>query len=186
MSYPIRMVSIDPSSNHVGIAVSEFDKDFNTMMVVDVTTIHLAKLVNRYEKEMMDVFSEKIAKLHILREAITKYLHAWNPCVIVSEGPYMGEFAVAYAALVESISAIRAGIKDYDPSLILNIIDPATVKKGAGVSGKSGDKELMRVAIDLKSDLTLTTPSILLDEHAIDAVLVGYCYFKDKIKKEEK
>lgn len=182
MDYPVRMVSIDPGTNSVGIAVCEFSADWTQMVVVDATTIDLQRLLLRYEKTRAGIWGDRRAKLYILREAITRYLDAWRPVVVCSEAPYMGRFPQAFAALVEAMSAIAAGVSEYDPSLRMATWDPASVKQAMGVNGRSGDKELMRRAITLRPDIVMCTPIELLDEHAVDAICVGYTQFCNHIR----
>jgi hypothetical protein len=111
--------------------------------------------------------------------AVANYARAWEIERAVSESPYMGKFPAAYAALVSCINAIRSGCSNYDPTLYLDIIDPATIKKQLGVPGNSGDKSLITKAIE-KSE-TIDTSLIdlsILDEHSVDSIAVGHAYLK--------
>lgn len=182
MTYPVRMVSIDPGTNNVGLAVCEFNADMTQMFVVDAMTIDLQRLLLRYEKPRADVWGDRHAKLHILTGAITRYLDAWRPVVVCSESPYMGRFPQAYAALVEAMTSLSMGLRAYDPSIRLATWEPSAVKLAMGVNGRSGDKELMRRAITLRPDIVMCVPLELLDEHAVDAVCVGYTQFCNQIR----
>ena len=88
--------------------------------------------------------------------------------------------SAAYAALVECLDAVRRAVIKYDETLSLTVIDPARVKKAIGVSGKSGDKTLVRAALSTMEAFTLMTDISLdkLDEHAIDAIAVGLAFRK--------
>lgn len=102
---------------------------------------------------------------------------------VASECPYMGRFPQAYAALTECLTSIRSAVHDYDPTLVLHEIDPATVKMNVNVNGKSGDKQLMTNAVTelIKTGRILNTGLVnigLLDEHAIDAIAVGYAHIR--------
>ena len=182
MTHPIRMVSIDPGTNTVGVAVSEFNNDMTKMVVVDAMTIDLQRLLLRYEKTRAGIWGDRHAKLYILKDAIARYLDAWRPVVVCSESPYMGRFPQVYAALTEAMTALSAGLYTYDPSIRLATWEPSAVKLAMGVNGRSGDKELMRRAITLRPDIVMCTPIELLDEHAVDAVCVGYTHFCNHIR----
>lgn len=182
LNAPIRIFSIDPGTNNLGFAMCEVSPDFNTLTVVDATTVKLMKLLNREEQSRAEYFGDKIAKLHLIRKAVARYADAWEPLALVSETPYMGQFAQAYGALMECYCSIRLGIADYNKSMILHGIDPSTVKCSVGVNGKSNDKNLMRIALTKLPDLILNVSLWELDEHAIDAIAVNYSYFKNKVK----
>lgn len=179
---PIRLFSIDPGSNHVGFAMSEISSDFKSITVVDATTVNLPKLLNRNEQPRAKLFGDKVAKLHILRHAVTRYAEAWNPLCVVSETPYMGKFPQAYGALMECYFSIRLGLSDYNRSMILHGIDPSSVKASVGVNGRSDDKELVRKALLKLPDLILDVQLLHLDEHAIDAIAVAYSYYKSNVR----
>ena len=87
-----------------------------------------------------------------------------------------------YAALTEAMTALSAGLYTYDPSIRLATWEPSAVKLAMGVNGRSGDKELMRSAITLRPDIVMCTPIELLDEHAVDAICVGYTQFCNHIR----
>lgn len=182
MHTPLRILSADPGSTMMGLAITEISPDFKTLTVVDATTVNLAKLLNRNEQSRAELFGDKVTKLHILRQAVSKYAEAWEPLIAIAETPYKGRFAQAYAVLTECYSAIRLGLYDHNPAMVLNGIDPSSVKASVGVNGRSGDKELMRAALLNLPDLVLTIPLVLLDEHAIDAIAVGYSYFRSQVR----
>lgn len=179
---PMRMVSIDPGTSTIGVAVHEFDDRLLKMIVVDAATIDAGFLAHRYYEDRVRTHGDKHARLYALRIAILRYLNAWSPATVCCEAPYMGRFPQAYGALVESISAIRYGIELYDPAMRLYLFDPATVKVAVGVSGKSGDKNAIRGAIRRQADLELRVNVDLLDEHAVDAIAVGYTHFASNIR----
>lgn len=185
-TYPdvFRILSIDPGSYTMGVAISEYDFDANIFKVIDATTISLDKLIDK-NSTLFQVHGEKVARLVTVESAISKMLFAWRPSVVVCESPYMGQFPQAFASLVECVSSVRRAVMRYVETLPLHVIDPATVKKNVGVSGKSGDKDKMSVAITKQSDLSFSTDVNVeeLDEHSVDAVAVGYAYYRMNIVK---
>lgn len=181
---PVRLLSFDPGSTMVGLAVSEFDDDYTTMRVIHAETIDLVRL-QRFSHDMYaQKHGERATRLHILSTVVWRSARAWKPCFFCSEAPYLGRFPQAYAALVESIEAIHAGLRVYDALQPFPTIDPATVKNRVGVNGRSGDKELMRQAIQQQGDLTLGIDVSELSEHAVDAIAVGYAYFVANLRRD--
>lgn len=177
-----RIVATDPGTSTLGVAVLSITD--SGLMVEHATTLVLGKLARNYPL-IVEKHSERIAKLYATTDAVLKLLLAWQPTYVASEGPYMGSFPTAYAALVESVDAIRRAVIRYDPYLDFSVTDPASVKKAIGVSGKSGDKELVRAAVSKHATLTLHPEVNLseLDEHAIDAIAVGLHFYLTHLKR---
>ena len=169
-----RIVAFDPGTNRLGAAVLDYNKEQGTHLVEYATTFNIGTLFKQYPV-VIETFGERVAKQYAARCAVEKFLVAWNPSAVASESPYMGSFPQAYMALVECIDAIRRACKAWNPFQPLIAIDPATVKKSLGVSGKSGDKEAIRNALAKRSSLSFDKEVSLdhLDEHAIDAIAVG-------------
>lgn len=174
----IRMLSIDPGAYTMGVCLSEIDPNLRTMRPIHVVTIDMTKLMRgEIQKEMETVYGARAVRMHCIEKSITKIIEAWQPELVISEAPYLGSFAQAYASLVESVSAIRRAVLSHDPDMRFIQIDPASVKKGIGVSGKSGDKSLMRPALIRQKNLVLDKINIeTLDEHSVDSIAVGFTF----------
>ena len=182
MGRPVRIISFDPGTNKTGVAISEVSDDLTHIRIIHACTINLDKMVRRDGSDKADQMGDKHAKLAILKQAAYRLIVAWAVDFACSESPYMGSFPSAYAALTECLDTIRDAVHEYDPSMELYTIDPATVKKAMGVSGKSGDKNAMREAICSpfieQQGLILEVDIDTMDEHAVDAGCVNYCYFR--------
>lgn len=169
-----RIVSFDPGTGSLGIAVLDYNAENKTHVVEYAATAPIDK---QYRKQLLliEKFGDRIAKLQTVKEVVSSILNYWEPSLVASEAPYMGRFPQAYAALVECVDAIRKGTNEYDIFMPLKTIDPATVKKTLGVSGKSGDKTLILKALEKREDLLFKEGVNLhsLDEHALDAIAVG-------------
>jgi Holliday junction resolvasome RuvABC endonuclease subunit len=173
-----RIVGIDPGTNTLGVASLGFDLEQKTLALEEATTFTANHLTHRFPG-MVDVHGERFARIHTHRCRLLEYFQTRQPHAIASESPFFGRLAQPYAALTECVYGIRLAVQDYDCLKPLNTYDPATVKKNIGVSGKSGDKDAMRRAV-------LALPFIqphqhpylaTIDEHAIDAIAVGYSHF---------
>jgi Holliday junction resolvasome RuvABC endonuclease subunit len=172
-----RILSIDPGTNTLGVAILRIQGP-NTALEY-AFTLQVGKLYTRYPL-IIENHGDKVAKLYTVQQDLLKLMEAWKPTYLVSEGPFMGSFPAAYAALVECLDAIRRAVLKYDETLPLTVISPSIVKKSIGVSGKSGDKTLVRAALSTKEAFTIMTDISLnnLDEHAIDAIAVGLAFRK--------
>lgn len=177
-----RILSIDPGGTTAGFCITDYDDVTGKSYVVDAHTVHLDKLVKQYYSDECKFYGEKITRLYALKDAVFKVLESWEPFYIVSEGPYMGSFVTAFASLTSCVTAIRFAARELSGYKDVTVIDPATVKKSIGVSGKSGDKNLVRLAIS-KRDITYTNVSLDdLDEHSVDAIAVGQWFIDTCIR----
>lgn len=178
-----RILSIDPGGTTAGFCITDYDEVNDACYIMDAFTVHLDKLVKQQYSNELNFYGEKITKLFALKDVTQKVLSTWQPYYIVSEGPYLGSFVTAFASLTSCVCAIRFAVREYSSYKDLTVIDPATVKKAIGVSGKSGDKELVRLAIAKRplfyTDITLDK----IDEHSVDAIAVGQWYIDTHIRR---
>lgn len=180
----IRIMSIDPGGTTTGIAITDLDMLTGKCYIVDSHTIHLDKLIKRKYGHNVIIYGEKFARIIALKEAMTKLLVAWQPEYIVSEGPYLGSFVTTFASLTSCVMAIRLAIYEWEPYKDVTVLDPATVKKAVGVSGKSGDKNLMRIAVAKRGLIFTDVLLEKLDEHSVDAIAVGQAYIELFIRRQ--
>jgi len=74
---------------------------------------------------------------------------------------------------------IRQAVMVYDSHMPLNLVDPPTVKRAAGVVLRRGtDKEDVKQALLGRQDLVWGVDIHVLDEHSIDAVAVALHYYQ--------
>lgn len=172
-----RIVSIDPGTNALGAAVLDIDPVTGHITVEHAVTLNVAKLSQQFP-QIVAVHGERVSKLYAVEKHLLKFYMAWIPDSIVSEAPYMGAFPQAYAALVECVTSVRRAVMSFIKTMPLYTIDPASVKKSIGVSGKSGDKEAVRAAIQLVPNISFNVDIATLDEHAVDAIAVGIAHYK--------
>ncbi len=166
----MRILSIDPGTNRTGVSILEYrDAPF----VLFSETIYAEKMLYQ-QPYIEEIHGSRFARIYITASHIEKLLYIYKPDIVVSESPYMGKFANSFAALTELITSIRMMTFHYNDRLEFVLIDPASVKKFMGVSGKSGDKELMRKALT-KQQLSYESSISInnLDEHAVDSIAIG-------------
>jgi Holliday junction resolvasome RuvABC endonuclease subunit len=130
---------------------------------------------------MTDVYGEKEVAIYCYGNILRGLLETWEPSLVVMEAPYLSRMPAAFKALSEIVSTFTQTVMAWDQTVRVLQFDPATVKKGMGVSGKSGDKELMRTALST-SQLPIYYSGVNiheLDEHSVDAICVGLFVAKD-------
>lgn len=177
-----RLLAIDPGTSKLGICILTYDCLSGQVGLHMASTIDADKAARTY-RTARNAHGNRFARLLALRDALFKLMINFDVHGIASECPYMGRFPQAYAALTECLTSIRGAVYCYDPTLLLHEIDPSTVKMNVNVNGKSGDKNLMTEAVKslIMSGRILNTGLVNidhLDEHAIDAIAVGYAHFR--------
>lgn len=171
-----RVVTIDPGTDTLGICASEFLSKDNTITILDAYTIKTERLVRRHYEHVRATHGDRYAKLLAIRNAVIDYLDGWKPDFVCCEGSYLGSHASAFASGTEIQSVIRDALSRYNPQAILNVIDPARVKKSIGAKGNNGDKLLVRRCLSRLRNITSLVELSTLDEHAIDSVAIAYYY----------
>lgn len=191
--YLARLASIDPGKGSLGFVVLDFMPD-NRIRLNYVTTFKGVYQAKRYPMQE-DVYTNSDAQLYGLAEEVIRRAINWNVDWVHSEAPYMGSFATAYKSLVGCLTHLQQALYRLSPQLPYTTIDPASVKTLMGVSGRSGDKDEMTVAL-----MSLVTYFILpygvsfetMNEHEVDAICIGIYWgivnglFKSPIKPSEK
>jgi Holliday junction resolvasome RuvABC endonuclease subunit len=173
------VMSFDPGTNHLGIAVMALTPETGHLKLLHVWTTDISRLAESRYPGLIAYHGVRMAKLKTIHDVIEKAIESWRPTYVVSESPYMGRFPQAYGALMECLLTIRNVILAWDYGITLHVIDPASVKQAVGVSGRSGDKSLMTTAIQGHPDrLDISAITIDdLDEHGVDATAVGFAHY---------
>lgn len=173
---PYRIIGIDPGTDTLGASVLELDLADRSISIVASQTFHGSQLIRGY-REMEDTYGARFARLYALEDLLVDAFRDERPHSIISESPYFNSRRPqAYGALVEAMSMIRRAVHRYCSRMPLLIVDPASNKANLKVSGKSGDKDLMKKAVINCPDLLNPRHVKLddLDEHSIDSLAVAY------------
>lgn len=182
-----RIVAMDPGTDTLGLSLLEIDLCYMRTQIAQVHTFRGSQLQKLFPV-ISEIHGDRTARLMAHEENIFQFLHYANPHSVVTEGPYMGRFPAAFAALTECVSAIRRAVIRYDQFMPLHVIDPSTIKKNMGVKGTSGDKLAMTKALIAKLNepaSDLINPSNIdiaaLDDHSVDSICVGYLHARNII-----
>lgn len=188
-------IAIDPGLNNTGIAIFYVKVNPFEILSITASTLRADRLLDDTGLDDED-FTERLHKRYKMGNALKRILEETNPCVVVSESPFFdrrkpGSFAV----LTEVLTTLFDTVVNYNPLIRFSTVEPLLVKKVLGVAGQKG-KEVVREAMSKETLLiqALSSPLEHLDEHAVDAIGVGYTYLlkksglvqeKPSIKKEK-
>ncbi|WDS62250.1 holliday junction resolvase [Pseudomonas phage D6] len=199
-SEPFKILSLDPGSSHLGVAILLDQLDGSDVTMDESFTVHLKDTCPMYS-ELGDLHGNRVIRLMQLGDAVLDLLRTHRPHAVIVEANYLGRFATAFAALVECVAMVRSAVYMYDPFMPLFQVDPSTAKINAGMERIKGtDKEDVRRAMRKRKGIKWNVDLESLDEHSVDACAIGlYCaehitprvmpaepVKKIKVKKERK
>lgn len=173
----VNVLAIDPGLNNTGIANIIFDYNLKTITSISAFTIKTEQLIkNNY---MCNYLDDRTVKQLSLKEEFIKTLNIYRPDIVVSEAPFFySSKPVAFKALVEVISLFKLIIAEVCPLLPFLQLEPLMVKKhvkSLNIHNKDSTKEALEV-LGIGNYINLNT----LDEHAVDAVSIGYAFLKSR------
>lgn len=173
---PLRIISIDPGANFAGYTVLEMDFDtleFKVLYCQTLTGNFLSSLY--FENWFRELHGERLAKNLAHGMFLNFLLNKYNPLLVVAENSYVGKFVNAHKSLMEHVTSLKSTCINYNRYMEFGLLSPSNVKKTLGVSGKSGNKELMKNALLKRKDVSYTNginPKTF-DEHSVDSVAIG-------------
>jgi Holliday junction resolvasome RuvABC endonuclease subunit len=183
------VVGIDPGSDTLGVGVLYFDLDALEIVGSEAFTLNGTR--QGRGTFATEIHGDRLGRIESHREALLQVFRYFEPISIASESPFMSRrMPAAYGALTEVVCAIRHAAMQYDAWKPLKMIDPPTVKRAVGVSGKTGGpegKKLMLTALLAMPPTELRycgdVPMESLDEHSIDALAVAYCHLTQLLEE---
>lgn len=181
-----KMVAIDPGLNNTGIAIFTFSVSPFKIVKIEAFTLKADRLVDDSTLDDED-FMERLIKRYKMGSALQKVLENTSPSRVVSESPFFDRRKPgSFATLTEVLTELYDRIVAYNPLIQFSLHSPQSVKKTlgcAGIKGKEIVKESMAKVDEILSVLEGSLDS--LDEHAIDAIAVGYSWFTENKKHKE-
>ena len=174
-----RIAAIDPGTHRLGLTFLDIDlsQSERKLIVTDVFTHRGEKLLAN-SSWYIDQYGEALGMRQAHLDNLKQQFELYQPNCVISEAPYLGRLPAAFRALVEMIAIIRQAAWETDRRLLLETVDPPTVKKAVGTKGK--DKEDVRRGLARQVFLSWECRATLaeLDEHSCDAIAVGVWKFK--------
>lgn len=176
----VSILAIDPGLNNTGVAHLLIDHAKNEIVSLEATTIVTNNLPNNTGLSL-SIHTERKIKLHKLKNCIIGYIEHLKPSVMVCESSFYNPYMpTAYKALIESITAIQEALIETNNNIPFLMIEPLLIKKTVGglkgIKGKSVIRDCIRNIDELYKLLGHNLD--ILDEHSIDAIAIGYTYFK--------
>ena len=174
-------IAIDPGLNNTGIAIFYVKANPFEILSITASTLKSDRLIDDSGLDDED-FTERLHKRYKMGNALKRILEETNPCIVVSESPFFDRRKPnSFAVLTEVLTTLFDTVVNYNPLIRFSMVEPLLVKKVLGVAGQKG-KEVVREAMSKEKELiqALSCPLEHLDEHAIDAVGVGYTYLVKK------
>lgn len=177
-----RIVGIDPGSTTLGFSVLEYDARTLKIVRTYAYTFNAGKM--KLNLQDIENHSERYARIYELMEAIYDAFVELKPTFVISESPFMAlRQPQAYGALVEVVFAIRSALRKYDPTMMLDLIDPPRAKNAVGAPGNAKKDQVQAALIKLlpviNFDEVLSAASFdELDEHSVDGIAIAYSRWK--------
>lgn len=180
----VKLIAIDPGSFKCGFCVYDIDFKERKIVRISAETIKVESLKNDtgIPEELITASSLRYYKL---RSELVKRFDELTPHYVAYEGPFMNRLQPsAFGPLVAMMTLVRDAVIHYNVGVPFTIFQPQVVKKSVDIAGKKG-KEVVIEALRKVSEImdALVTDLDTLDDNAIDAIAVGYAFFKDQIQK---
>lgn len=181
---PYNFLAIDPGSNFLGLAVYTIDPSYNSILNIKTFSI-IVEYVPAPFYVNSDLYSGRTEKLLKINEEIRRFLIYYNIKLVVCEAPFYNRLRpTAYGPLVEVMATIQKTVLEYNNEVPFLTVEPSVIKKAVGAGHISGKDEVKK-AIGANPEITskLEINLNLIDEHAVDAIAIGYTFLKWNSKK---
>lgn len=174
----IRVVSIDPGFTMLGVAVSTLDYNTHKQELLYCETFKVSSVTRQYEHHDICSGTSRVINTFAICNLMRSILQEHQPDIIICEAAYLNRFPLAFVSLSLCLNAIESAAYGYDNDIGFYTFDPATIKNANGVKGNSGDKDAMTQSLLSNEHIQTQIDLTELDEHSVDAVCIGFCYFK--------
>lgn len=179
-----RLIGLDPGLNSYGVAAFEVDAENLQILNIEAQTFHSWKLPDFTGYDENRIPEHQLKRYRLARE-LSQVFELIQPCIVVYETPFFDRTKpLAFQRLVEIMTMTVDTVTQYNPNTQFEKKSPQTVKESLGVAGIKG-KEVVRDAMELHPEIMSHFPEGLsnLDQHAIDAVAVGWTHISH-LRKE--
>lgn len=175
--YSFNWLGIDPGLQTCG--VSSFIVENRILTRIEAFSIknNQIRLNSQYPEE---IHSERVIRINLLCQTYRQILEYYKPITVCCEGPfYNPRTPSAFGSLTETVTAIRLETHYHNPTTPFIVFSPQEVKQSFRRSGQKGKFEMLYGLLEQTNIISkLVTPIELLDDHAIDAIAVGYTLLK--------
>lgn len=170
---PYRILSIDPGTNTLGYAVIDVDLVNCTKTLVYATTFTASKQIDDLlDSDQWKYLEERYLRIKRQGDFLRGMFLQYQPHLVVHESAFMGKFAQAFQALTECLYELRTTIKNLSPYTNFIGVTPMEVKWALG--GSISKDQVFNSVSKIKDLDGLSKFINISDEHAIDAIAIGY------------
>ena len=177
---------LDPGAN-LGISIVEMDVMHTSMKVLHSETMFLNKIAEKKYAHIVEEHGLRFARFFALRNLLLYLMKKWQIDAVIHENAFLHMKRVtAGISLSQYVLFIQLTAKEYDPMLPVFGYSPFEVKASVKAKKLNSDKKQINNALLLLPDLDISLIDInTLDEHSVDSIAIGYCYFDKNRKKVE-
>lgn len=178
-------LSIDPGLNNCGLIV--FNVEDNRFIVKETFLIKNARKFTDEEKLIEQFYNSRTVKVLTIINFIREIVTIYNIKTIVIEAPFYNALTpMAYGSLLEIIFGIKYSII-LPNNLVMKLIEPLLVKKLFSNQRLASKDLIKEFLINKKNDgsIVLDKDPLLLSEHEIDAISVGFVYYLELLQGEQ-
>jgi len=172
------ILTIDPGINNCGVAIIDLSSTFK---VIEITNIKNIRKLTDSEKDIELKYGLRTVKVLSIHKVLLDLINRYNITSFVIEAPFYNALTpVAFGSLLEVIMSIKYSII-IPNNINLKLIEPLLVKK-VFTNKSQAKKELMRESLISKinaNTILLNEEVSSLTEHEVDAIAVGFTYFKN-------
>ena len=180
----VRLLCFDPGLNTTGMSVFEVCGRTKQIRSIHSSTIYTERMRD-YTGLDDEIVAERTLKLYKLLTTVQQALAFYSdkPLIVGCEAPfYNARMPMAFVSLSEVVNTFRNAVIQFNCNIPFIVVEPQLVKKGVGVAGKLGKEVVMDAVRGIPEIMgALVTPLETLDEHAIDAIAVGWSLLRFKL-----
>jgi Holliday junction resolvasome RuvABC endonuclease subunit len=174
-----KYIAIDPGINTCGFAIYTIDSENGDIMEIEAFTVHSSRLHNT-TGYFEPYYSDRFIKLSKLKLYLVDLVRVISPVVVVCEAPFYNPSRPgAYGSLVELVGSFQQAVCEFNSNIFFTSLPPMSVKKEVNASTNNQDKQDVKAGVSKIQSITSALVNTLdeLDDHAIDAIAVGYAYY---------
>lgn len=179
----ITVLSIDPGTTCLGFAITKLSIPNLEIVEVFGWTIDATRL-SFYREDVIEIYGEKFARIMAIKQMFKLVLEFHKPLCVVCESPFFSiQRPSAAGPLYELLATLEQTVYEWDSQKPLYKIDPKTVKKAVKAS-HNAKKDEVKLALSIVEELKIANLDYL-DQHAIDAVAVGYGFINLNLRNKK-
>jgi len=170
----IKILGIDPSTNHIGVSMMVVDSIDFSIKSIDTFAIDLTHISN-----INHMNTNQYYRLNKLSLTLRDIIKGFNPNIMAYESPFIDKFKMSSALpLGQSIMVIEEALYQFNPNITVAKYSPHNVKNAVGAKAGANKIDVLIAINKLDYVLEHITPSDLTD-HEVDATAICLALLRD-------